>query len=201
LWFIIALVSLAALVALLLCIPVELILRANTAGKPKFNLKLVWFFGLFKSDLSQFGRKSRKKPADKLEKQATNWLQSIRVTWDVLQVKGLLEQLRRFVVRTVRSIRIRELAANLKVDLENPADTGLLFAFIAPLNLVISYFLPYSINIEPSFTGESLVAGHANANIRLIPIQVAASLGGLAFSLPALRATKKMVLYKCKRKR
>jgi hypothetical protein len=201
LWFIVVLVGLAALITLFLCIPVELIFHANSEGRPKFSLKLVWFFGLFKSDLGQFGKKSPKKSAEKLEKPARNWLQDTRVSWEIFQTKGLFRQLRRFVMRTIRSVRVKEFAANLKVDLENPADTGLLFAFIAPLNLAVNRFLPYPINIEPSFTGESFLAGHANAIIRLIPIQLAASLGGLAFSLPALRAIKKLVLYKWKRKR
>ena len=200
-WFIVVLVGLAALITLFLCIPVELVFRANTEVRPKFSLRLIWFFGLFKSELGQFSKKSQKKPADKLEKPARNWLQEIGVTWEILQTKGLLKQLRRCAVRTIRSIHVRELAANFKVDLENPADTGLLFAFIAPLNLAINYFLPYPINVEPSFSGESFLTGHANAVIRLMPIQLAASLGGLAFSLPALQAAKKLVLYRWKRKR
>ena len=200
-WFVVVLVGLAALITLFLCIPVELIFRANSEGKPKFILTLVWFFGLFKSELQPFAKKSPKKSVNKLEKPSRNWLREIRVAWEILQTNGLLKQLSKFVVRTIRSIRVRKLAANLKVDLENPADTGLLFAFIAPLNLIVNHFLPYPLNIEPSFTGESFLAGHANAIIRLIPIQLAASLGGLAFSLPALRATKKLVLYKWKRKR
>lgn len=201
-WFIVVLVSLVALFILFLCIPVELVFRANTQGRPKFSLRLIWFFGLVKRDLRQFGKTHKEKTVVKFEeKPGRNWLQRIKVTWEIMQTKGLLKQFRRSIIRTIRSIQVRELAANLKVGLDNPADTGLLFAFIAPVNLVVNYFVPCHINIEPSFAGESFVTGNANAVVKLIPIHLAASLGGLAFSLPALRATKKLVLYRWKRKR
>ena len=131
----------------------------------------------------------------------SDWLKRIRVTFEILQTKGLLTQLRRFIIRTFKRIQVKELAANLKVDLENPADTGLLFAFIGPVNLLINYFLPYPIKIEPSFTGESLLTGYVNGVVKVMPIQMAASVIGLAISLPTLRVIKKLVLYKWKRKK
>ncbi|MCX6009611.1 MAG: hypothetical protein NTW48_06210, partial [Chloroflexi bacterium] len=96
--------------------------------------------------------------------------------------------------------KIKELVANFKVDLDNPADTGFLFAFIAPVNLLLSYFSPHQIRIEPSFAGETIIEGHIYGAVRLRPIQLAAPLIGFAFSLPTVRAGTKLVLSNWRRK-
>jgi hypothetical protein len=200
LWVIIVLVSLAALTTLFLCIPLDVVFRANLEGRPKFSLKMIWFFGLFSSELRQPRKKPEEKRVIEFERKPGDWLHRLKITYDILQTKGLFKQFRSFIKRTIRRIKVRELAANLKVGLDNPADTGLLFAVIAPLNLAINYFLPNPIKIEPLFTGEHFITGYLYGTVRLWPIQLAASMIGLAFSLPALRAIKKMVLYKWKRK-
>jgi hypothetical protein len=200
LWVIVVLVSLAVVITLFLCIPLDLIFRVNVEGRPKFSLRLIWFFGLVTGEL----RQTRKKPEEKrteYEGKPGDWMQRLRVTFEILQTKGLLKQLGSFIKRTIRQIKVSDLTANLKVGLDNPADTGLLFAFIAPLNLAINYFLPHPIKIQPSFTGEFPITGYLYGAVRLWPIQLATSLIGLAFSLPTLRAAKKFVLYKWKRKR
>jgi hypothetical protein len=201
LWVIVVLVSLAVLITLFLCIPLDLFFRANIEVRPKFSLRLIWFFGLVTSELRPTRRKPEEKGVIKYEGKPGDWLQRLKVTLEILQTKGLLKRLRSFIKRIIRQIKVRELTANLKVGLDNPADTGLLFAFIAPVNLMINYFLPHPIKIEPSFTGESFITGYLYGAIRLWPIQLAASLIGLAVSLPTLRAAKKLVLYKWKRKR
>jgi hypothetical protein len=201
LWVIGVLVSLAALITLFLCIPLDLVFRANIEGRPKFSLRLIWFFGLFTSELRQTRKKSEEKKVNEYEAKPGDWMQRLRVTFEILQTKGLLKQLGCSIKEIIRRIKIRELTASLKIDLDNPADTGLLFAFIAPLNLAISYFLPNPIKIQPSFTGESFITGYLYGAVRLWPIQLAASLIGLTFSLPTLRAAKKLVSYKWKRKR
>jgi hypothetical protein len=201
LWVIVVLVSLAALITLFLCIPLDLVFRANIEGRPKFSLRLIWFFGLFTSELRQTRKKSEEKKVNEYEAKPGDWMQRLRVTFEILQTKGLLKQLGCSIKGIIRRIKVRELTASLKIDLDNPADTGLLFAFIAPLNLAISYFLPNPIKIQPSFTGESFITGYLYGAVRLWPIQLAASLIGLTFSLPTLRAAKKLVSYKWKRKR
>jgi hypothetical protein len=202
LWFVIALVSLAVLITLILCVPIEIVLHANTGGRPKFSVRLIWLFGLIKTEIARAQQKSSEKFEPKSEhKPGIDWPQRLKAAFEILQTRGLLKQLGIFLRRAFKSVHIRELAANLKVDLENPADTGLLFAFIAPANLALNYFLPYPIKIEPVFTGDSFLSGYFNCGVRLLPIQVAGSLFGLALSLPAFRVAKKMVINKWKRKR
>jgi hypothetical protein len=161
---------------------------------------LVWLFGLVSHELRQGKKRPEEKKTIEHKQKRRDWILWIKVTFEVLRTKGLIRQLGNLTKRIRRHIKIRELIANFKVDLDNPADTGLLFAFLAPVNLILSYFLPYHIRIEPSFSGETLIEGHLYGAIRLRPIQLAAPLIGFAFSLPTLRAVKKLVLSKWRRK-
>jgi hypothetical protein len=172
------------------------VFRTNTDARPKFSIRLVWLFGLVSYELIQGKKRPEEKRTIEHKGKRRDWIEWIRVTSEVLRTKGLLRQLGNLAKRIRRRIKIKELVANFKIDLDNPADTGLLFAFISPVNLLLSYFSPHQVRIEPSFAGEAIIEGHLYGTIRLRPIQLAAPLLGFAFSLPTLRAVKKLVLSK-----
>ncbi|MCJ7655993.1 MAG: DUF2953 domain-containing protein [Dehalococcoidia bacterium] len=199
-WAIAALASLAVLITLLLCVPLDLVFRTNIDGKPRFGMRLIWLFGLVSHEVRRRKKKPEEERAIEHKQKPKDWIWRIRVTFEVLRTKGLLRQFVSLVKRIRRHIKIKELVANFNVGLDNPADTGLLFAFIAPANLLLSYFSPHQIRIEPSFTGEATLEGHLYGAVRVRPIQLAAPLMGFAFSSPTLRAVKKLVLSKWKRK-
>jgi hypothetical protein len=200
LWAIVVLASLAVLITLLLCVPLDLVFRTNIDGRPKFSMRLVWLFGLVSHELRQGKKRPEEKKTIEHKQKRRDWIWWIKVTFEILRTKGLLRQFGNLAKKIRHRIKIKELVANLKVDLDNPADTGLLFAFMAPLNLLLSYFSPHQIRIEPSFSGETIIEGHLYGAIRLRPIQLATPLIGFAFSLPTLRAVKKLVLSKWRRK-
>jgi hypothetical protein len=200
LWAIVVLASLAVFITLLLCVPLDLAFRTNIDIRPKFSMQLVWLFGLVSHELRQGKKGTEEKKTIEHKQKWRDWIWWIKVTFEVLRTKGLLRQLGNLIKRIRRHIKIKELAANFKVDLDNPADTGLLFAFMSPVNLLLSYFSPHQIRIEPSFSGETIIEGHLYGAIRLRPIQLAAPLIGFAFSLPTLRAVKKLVLSKWRKK-
>jgi hypothetical protein len=200
LWAIAVLASLAVLITILLCVPLDLVFRTNIDGKPRFSMRLIWLFGLVSRELSRGRKKPEGKRAIEHGRKPLGRRWEIRDTFEILRTKGLLKQFGSFIKRIFRHIKIRELAANFKVGLDNPADTGLLFAFMAPVNLILSYFSPHQIRIEPSFAGETIIEGHLYGAVRLRPIQLAAPLIGFVFSLPTLRAVKKLVFSKWKGK-
>ena len=200
-WAIAVIASLALLIALLLCVPLNLVFRTSIYGNLKTSIRLVWLFGLVSKELRQTRKEPEEKRAIEHKQKRGDWTQGIRVTSEVLRTKGFSGQIGSFIKRILRRIKVKKLIADFKVGLENPADIGLLFAFLAPLNLLLSYFSPHHIRIEPSFTGEAIIEGHFDGEVRLRPIQLAAPLIGFAFSLPTLRAVKKLVLSKWKRRK
>lgn len=199
-WAIIALVSLAVLITLLLCVPLDLVFRTNINGRPTFSMRLRWLFGLISHELRRGRKSSKQKRAIEHKRKPKDWIWETKVTFEVLRTRGLLRQLVNLIKKILSRIKLRDLTVNLKVALENPADMGLLFAFTAPLNLLLSYFSPHQIRIEPSFVSETIIEGNLYGAVRVRPIQLAAPLIGFAFSLPTLRAVKKLVLSKWKRK-
>lgn len=199
-WVIAVLFSLVLLMTLFLCVPLDLVFRTNIDGRPKFSLRLVWLFGLLNRELRQGRKKPEEKRAIEHKRKPPDRRQEIRVTFEILRTKGLLRQFYRLVKKILSRIKLRELVAHFKLGLDNPADTGLLFAFIAPVNLLLSYFSPHQIKIEPSFAGDTVIEGYLYGTVRLQPIQLAAPLIGFAFSLPTLRAMRTLAFSKWKGK-
>jgi hypothetical protein len=199
LWAIVVLVSLTVFIVLLLCIPLDLALHFNTDIRPKFSIKLLWLFGLVKTEVSRKKKPEEKKTTADHKRKPRDWGRVTRIISEVLRTKGILSQIMGLLKGVLRRLKIRELVTNLKIGLDNPADTGLLFALIAPVNL-LAPFLRYPIKVEPSFTGDAFLQGHFFGVVRMQPIQLIAPLAGFAFSLPTIRAIKTLALSKWKGK-
>ena len=52
-WVVTTLASLAAVIILILCIPFNAVLRIDVHGRPKSQVKLVWFFGLVSKEITR----------------------------------------------------------------------------------------------------------------------------------------------------
>jgi hypothetical protein len=195
LWAAYIITSLILLTLLVLCVPLDISLRFNTSQKPKFSIRLRWLFGLLTSELT-----GEKKSSDDKSKPEQKGLE-FSIIFAVLRTKGLASHFFRLIRNIFRKIKIKELAADLKVGLENPADLGLLFAFLTPLNLLARYFSPYPVSLQPNFTEEAFLQGHARATARLQPIQLVPQLAGFAFSKPGFVTIRKLVLAKWKAKK
>ena len=191
-WAIYVFASLLVLPVLALCIPLDITISFDTRQKPKFSTRLRWLFGLVTSELA-----GKEKPADHKPRPERKKLE-FSTMLDILRTKGLARQFLRLIKRIFRRIKIRELAADLKIGLENPADLGLLFAFLAPLNLLIQYFSPHQIVLQPNFTEEVFLQGHAHATARLQPILLVPLLAGFAFSRPGFTTARKLILARWK---
>lgn len=189
-WAIVTLAALAGLIILVLCVPIDAVLNLDTSGRPRFRLRLVWFFGLISKEL---GRK-KKKPEEKKEvikeKRKKKRGPGFSTILKILRTKGLLGQ-----------IQIKELVVNLKLGLDDPADTGLLFAVIGSATPFLNSFPRYQIRVQPSIYGEAVCEGYLRGALRLRPIQLVIPLSRFVFSLAMLRLAKILVLSKWKRKK
>lgn len=196
-WLIITLVSLVVFFLLILSIPLDLALRLDVNGRVRFNLKLLWLFGLLGKELGTEKKGKPKKAKPKKDKEKSK---DARKVLKILRTKGLLKQIKVFVTDVFKSLSIRQLRADFRIGLDNPADTGLLFACIAPAFVFLNHPGRYSVNIKPFFEDEAILEGYMQAVIRLLPIKLVLPLLKFAFSFPTLRVIKAMVLIKWKRK-
>ena len=56
-WVVITLASLAALIILILCVPLDMVLHVDAYGRPKFHMRLAWLFGLVSKEITKAKRK------------------------------------------------------------------------------------------------------------------------------------------------
>jgi len=191
LWVIVALVSLIVLIILILCIPLALVFQVNTSKSPVFQIRLLWLFGLIDRDL----KKAKKEEPEKITRGEPKPKRRIKAStvYRILRTRGLFTHLRRLLVSVFKNLKIKELAANIKLGLGNPADTALLFVLLGPLYFLLNK-LPYEINVLPSFDGDITLEAYLHGVIRLWPILVVLALLRFVFSVPAIRISKTLIL-------
>jgi hypothetical protein len=198
LWVGIVLASLALLIVLVLTVPLDGVWRVDIYGRLRFSIRLAWLFGL----LSKEVKKRQKEPAEGKEtlevKPRPAKKMTARNIFRILRTKGLLKQLVTFLKEILSCFRIKKLEADLTVGFDNPADTGLLFAFIGPTLLFLKPPPPHQIRVQPSF--DPTCQGYLSGTIRLQPIHLVPPLLKFTFSLPTIRAIKTLVLTKWKRR-
>ena len=200
-WVVAALASLAVLIILVLCVPLDMAFRIDIYGRPKFSMKLVWFFGLVSKEIT----KAKKKPEEKkkvIEGKPKRRGRRVRpgTILEILRTKGLPRQLKGLLKDVLRRIRIRDLVANFRVGLDSPADTGFLFAIVGPITSLLKSISPQQIRLQPDFD-EAVLEGDLSGAVRLQPIRLVIPLLRFVFSLPTMRALKTLVLTKWKRKK
>ena len=199
-WVIATLAGLAGLIIFVLCVPLDAVLSMDASGRPKFRLRLVWLFGLISKELGRAKKKPKKKQPPK-EKPKKKRAPDFSTILKILRTRGLPGQLKDLVRSLLGQLKIKELAANLKLGLHNPADTGLLFALIGSTTSFLSLPSQYQIRVQPSFYDETVFEGHLHGVLRLRPIKLVGPFMRLVFSLAALRVVKILVLSKWKRKK
>ena len=199
-WIIAIVAGLAAIVILALFVPLDLRIYVNVNGIPKFSMKLGWLFGLVSKEMAKKEQKpDDKRRAFKVERESRVKGPAARTALRILRARGLLKQLKLLLKSILRIPKIRDLEADLKVGLGDPADTGLLFALIGPATPFLGSSLRNEIKLQPSFADEATLEGSLHGAIRLQPIQVIIPLIRFVFSLPILRAAKILVVTKWKR--
>jgi len=196
LWLIITIVSLVVFFLLVFSIPLDLSLRLDANGTIKFQSKLVWLFGILSKRISKKLRKTKKVKQKKVKGKKGG----INTVLFFLRTKGLLKQVNVLVKDIFNSLSIRRLKANFIIGLDNPADTGLLFAYIGSASVFLNHSKRYSINIKPSFEDGAVLKGYIHTVIRLLPIRLIIPLSKFIFSPPVLKIAKALFVSKWKKK-
>jgi len=195
LWAIVTLSTLVVIIILILCIPLDIAFHIDFYGRPSFRIRLIWLFGLVSKELGK-GKKEPEKKRKRRELRTT-----ARTIFEIIRIKGLVKKFCYLVKDIFSHINVRELRANFKLGLDDPADTALFFGPIYTTTLFIRSFCSHEITVQPSFDGEAVCEGYIYAAARLRPIQLVTPLMRFAFSLATIRAVKILVLSKWKRKR
>ena len=106
---------------------------------------------------------------------------------DVLRQEAFRERAWRLGRDLARAVRVRRLRLWLRLGLDDPADTGLLWAVMGPLGAVALGLRGAEVRIEPEFA-EAAREFQAEGRILIVPLQVLALAAAFALSPPSMRA-------------
>ena len=107
--------------------------------------------------------------------------------------KGVARGLLKLSRRILPSVRVRYLDARLRIGLDDPAATGMLYAALWPVLVPLTHNSSAKVRMELSFE-EPVLDLTAQGRIRVFPIQVVWSVLLFALSPAGLRAMKRMVM-------
>lgn len=199
-WGIVVPASLAIIIFLVLLVPIDLVFHTYVPEKPKFSLRLAWLFGLVSREITA----KKKQPEEKrraAKDKKKHKRRDTRVIFGILRTRGLPGHLKELLKGIFSCFKFREVAADFTIGLGDPANTGLLFSFIAPAAVFLGSSHWHQIRVEPSFSDDAVLQGHTQGTVRLRPIRLVPPLLKFAFSLTALRIIKTLILSKWKRKK
>jgi hypothetical protein len=200
LWVIAVIAALAVLLGFILWVPLDLVLHADVSEKLKFRLRFSWLFGLVSREITGEKKKPKEKRKEVKGKKKRRWGDA-RVIFSILRTKGLLRRLKELLKGVFSCLKFRELVADFEIGLGDPADTGLLFAFIGPATAFLGSSRRHQIRLEPYFGEDAVLQGYSRGTVRLHPIQLAPPFLKFAFSLTTLRIAKTLISNKWKRKK
>ena len=174
-WIILA--FLASLLALL-AVPVDLAFSfQRREGRREGSGTLGWLFGLVRLRLGEPKVRARVRPErPKLKRRHRR------------HGGG---RLLRLVRDQIRRIHIRDLSMEVRLGLDDPADTGRLWAVVGPLAAILPVPPVARVAIEPEFTSEAFEV-YGKGRIRIIPIQLLFVMLVFLLSPSALRALHAM---------
>ena len=192
-WVVAIVLVLAVLILLVGCVPLEVSFRMQASGRPAFAVRVIWGFGLMSKELA-----ITKKPPEKKGRAAAKpkpKMQAARthIRRQILRGKGILRQLRRLVIDILCCLRLKELNAAIRIGLDDPADTGMLFALLGPAVVCVRSLGDHQITIMPAFEDEAVFEGYAHGIIRVQPIQLIPPFVRFVFSSPTVNVLKVLI--------
>jgi hypothetical protein len=183
-----------------LAIPLDLVLHADVYGRPRFRLRLDWLFGLISKEVTAPAKKPEEKKV-KAKAGLKEGLSRARAMIKILKTKGLLTRVKCLLKDVLSRLEIRDLGADFSIGLDDPADTGLLFAVVGPITVLLDSFFPNRLKVQPSFTGEVSFEGYLDGTVRIRPVKFVVPLARFVFSLAVVRVVTGLVSTKWKRRK
>ena len=185
-WLLLALV--ASLLALL-AIPVDFEFSLQRReGRQKGSVVIGWLFGAVRVPL--------RSPAQaRLERPRTQALDrkhgGARRVISMLQTEGLGRHVLKLARGLLRRIHVRALSLDVRLGLDDPADTGRLWGVVAPLAALLTLPPVARVAIAPDFAAE-IFEVEAQGHLRIIPIQCLAVIFVFVLSPTTLSALRSL---------
>jgi len=183
---IVSAVLLAFLIALL-AIPVDVKFSVRLHERFRERVMIAWMFGLVRLPIpSKTGKPSPQEPTPETHK-GKRLYKGSRSMVTMLRSEGFWPRLLRFASDILNVMQVRIFRLRVRLGLEDPADTGQVWAFVGPLTAMLAGARGTDIEIEPDFE-RAFLSVDGNAELRIVPIRVLAVVIPFIGSPATLRA-------------
>ena len=188
---------------LVFSIPVDIAFDVGGPGAARSRMRVGWLFGLLRKEFGGRRKKpeerepkrEKKRRSDKpfLSSLATKGIAVVssknRYPINLTVARGLLKLSRRIL----SGVKVRYLDARLRIGLDDPADTAMLYSALWPVLVPLTYKSSAKVRMELSFEEPALDLT-ARGLVRVFPIQMVWSVLLFALSPAGLRVVKRMVM-------
>jgi hypothetical protein len=185
------------LIIAVLAVPIVVIFRVRHDQGLQSDISIQWLFGAVQIPASSKpGEKPSKKPYKakqprKKKPKPANFQSVKNLFWNA-QFRGRVFT---FVKDIFESIHIAHFYLRIRLGLDDPADTGRLWAYFGPLAVYLSNLSNSAIHLEPNFLTESVLLD-SSGRVRIIPLQVIFTVLVFLLSPVTIRALWLMQKYK-----
>jgi hypothetical protein len=163
-------------VVVLLCtcflIPIDIVVDYKSGDEAGPTAELKWLFGLLKFNLP--GKRLR------LRRQRTRKQRFVRIR-HIGNDFRVLSSIIKLVRKTIHAVKVKKLSGYIKLGLNSPAETAIVFALIQAIAAMFSVWPKASFRIEPVFTAPAFDA-EIEGKIRVSPFRVATNTSRFIFS-------------------
>ena len=155
-----------------LAVPVDVIARLDLGARTRCSLRIGWLFGLVHLQRDMGARMPTKPEKPKARKRKRG-----------ARTPGLTVIRRRFHLlgELLCRVRIRHAELDLTVGTNDPAATGELAGFAAPVVALANALPRTRVTLRPDFTGPTL-EGTGEGEIRFVPMRLVPAMVGFALS-------------------
>jgi len=194
-------------VIFLLAIPVNLSYQLSIHEMTQYHLNLIWLFGLvqFRFPLRPLENSQANKTA--FQKKTKNNIFSTKERalnggkkhspqskinpLSIIRMKACRQRMIRFSGDLWRAIEKRDFRLFIRIGLEDPADTGRLWALFGPLSGLVSNIEVATIQIKPEFA-EPVFQLNTSGEIRVVPLRLLSLIFGVFLSPSLWRGLKQL---------
>ncbi|MFC1935578.1 hypothetical protein ACFLX9_02285 [Chloroflexota bacterium] len=173
---------------LILSIPIEM---AFDTSRPGAKARVGWAFGLLWKDVG--GKKKKPKRPKKKRPKKKKRGPGAKASLTFLETRGIVSGLLKLARRMIGSIRVKQLNAHLRMGLDDPADTGILYSVICPILIPLNYIGSSNVRMDLCFE-EAILDFTGQGHVRVVPAQMIWAVLLFGLSPAGLRAIRKAVV-------
>jgi len=157
----------------LLAIPITLTFHVSWRQALSSEVKLKWAFGLVRISLPTIQPQESTEVEDltHLNQQKEKQIKSRANMLKAFRQKPFRNRIIKFVRDIWNAIKKREMKFYLRIGLNDPADTGQLWAVVGPLSGMLSNLKDATVEIEPEFIDQAFEFD-TSGSIQIIPLQL-----------------------------